>query len=142
VLVAELTADDPHREFSHLSAGCCDREIWARSAVLAAAVLVEVLGYVEGERAHAVRRARQAGRYERLEGAGGHRGCWAQGGCGFGRSMIGRKDVSLDALDPAARRRLLSRAADGLEPAALWLNEDGAPRDPHVAHCSPRPMSG
>lgn len=62
---------------------------------------------------------------------GWSRGCWAHGGCGL-RTMDGRPaDVSLDALDPAARRRLLVETADGLEPAGLWLNEDGLPRDPH-----------
>ena len=70
VLVAELPADDAHRGFStcRLAAATAKygrgRRYW-----LPRRVLVEVLGYVEGERAHAVRRARQAGRYERLEGA-------------------------------------------------------------------------
>jgi integrase len=132
VLVAELPADDPHREFStcRLAAATAKygrgRRYW-----LPRRVLVEVLGYVEGERAHAVRRARQAGRYERLEGARvvtrvlGARRLRL-------RTIDDRPaDVSLDALDPAARRRLLVETADGLEPAGLWLNEDGLPRDPH-----------
>jgi hypothetical protein len=42
--------------------------------------------------------------------------------------------VSPDALTPDARRRLLRETPDGLEPAALWLNEDGSARAPRGWH--------
>ena len=117
----------------HLSAGCCDREIWARSAVLGLPrrVLVEVLGYVEGERAHAVRRAGRPAVTSGSKVRGWSRRCWAHGGCGFGPWMVGRRMCRWTLWRPAARRRLLVETADGFEPAALWLNEDGVPRDPH-----------
>jgi integrase len=38
---------------------------------------------------------------------------------------------SVNAVSPSARRRLFTRTEQGLEPLAVWLNEDGLPRDPH-----------
>ncbi|MGI8677638.1 MAG: site-specific integrase [Jatrophihabitans sp.] len=43
-------------------------------------------------------------------------------------------EVSLDALGPQTRLLLLRRTPAGLEPAALWLNEDGLPRTAHGWH--------
>lgn len=40
-------------------------------------------------------------------------------------------EVPLDSLTPLERRRLLRETPQGLEPVALWLNDDGLPRDPH-----------
>lgn len=40
-------------------------------------------------------------------------------------------EVPLDSLTPRERRRLLRETPQGLEPVALWLNEDGLPRAPH-----------
>ena len=132
VLVAELPADDAHRGFSTCRlAAATAKYARGRRYWLPRRVLVEVLGYVEGERAHAVRRARQAGRYERLEGARVVTRVLGARRLGLRTMECRPADVSLDALDPAARRRLLVETADGLEPAGLWLNEDGVPRDPH-----------
>jgi integrase len=41
-------------------------------------------------------------------------------------------EMTLDDVDPETRRRLLLRTPEGLEPAQLWLNEDGAPRAKHA----------
>lgn len=46
-------------------------------------------------------------------------------GCGAVRSL------SLDGMDPQARQRLFREGEAGLEPLAVWLNEDGLPREPH-----------
>ena len=68
--------------------------------------------------------------------------CWAccptgGSGCGGGRAdrpagpadRDGRDSVvALNALTPKARARLLRETPQGLEPAMLWLNEDGTPR--------------
>ena len=39
--------------------------------------------------------------------------------------------VSLDVLDPQARMCLFREGEYGLEPLAVWLNEDGLPRASH-----------
>jgi integrase len=40
-------------------------------------------------------------------------------------------DIALDALGPRERRTLFKESPSGLEPLALWVNEDGLPRDFH-----------
>lgn len=94
-------------------------------------IVFDVAAYIEGERAQAVRRARAEGRYEQTEGRrvvqrvlGGRR---LQLSDDLGAVSV----VSWDALAPAARRRLFRRDDAGLNPLALWLNEDGMPREPH-----------
>ena len=42
-----------------------------------------------------------------------------------------QRKVSLNILDPARRRKLYRMTKQGLEPLALWLNEDGSPRPAH-----------
>jgi integrase len=94
-------------------------------------VLTDVLAYVEGERAASIRRAQAAGRYQQvserrilLRQLGGRRieVRDPQGGLG---------SVSLDVLSPSSRRQLFRETTSGLEPVAVWLNEDGMPRIPH-----------
>jgi site-specific recombinase XerD len=81
--------------------------------------LHEIAEYVEIERAVAVSRAQRAGRYRtaewkpvRLEGA---------------RVIDRGRSYPLARLDNEERMRLLVDAETGVEPAALWLNEDGVP---------------
>jgi integrase len=92
--------------------------------------LLGVLDYVEGARARAVRGAQRAGRYEKLptirRAVGVHRD----------RLIIqepdGRRtEPVLGAIGPWGRRRLFRTTTHGLEPLAVWLNEDGMPRTPH-----------
>jgi integrase len=89
-----------------------------------------VLGYVEGARARAVRQAQQAGRYEALRQRPLVVGVRDQ------QLVLQQPDgtrstVSLNVLAPNARRELFQQTRNGLEPLALWLNEDGLPRVPH-----------
>jgi site-specific recombinase XerD len=131
VLLCELPGDDPRRGFvtCRLADGCAKggdgHKYW-----MPRWALVGVLDYVEGARARAVRGAQRDGRYE-----------------GRGRVRLvlevqrdhllvqepdGRRTrPAINALGPAARRGLFSRTPRGLEPMALWLNEDGLPRNPH-----------
>src|SRR5260370_29561307 len=86
---------------------------------------------MEGARASAVRRAKRAGRYERATGV-----LIVEKVHAHGRVRVRDRDgavngVSLDALDPATRTRLFRRTDAGLEPVAVWLNEDGLPRNAH-----------
>ncbi|WP_406721913.1 site-specific integrase [Streptomyces althioticus] len=88
-----------------------------------------VLSYVEGARAAAVRRAQSAGRYERVAGARlvlaahGTKAVTLEGVRG------GTERKAWNDIGPRTRLRLLRRTAQGLEPLALWVNEDGLPRD-------------
>lgn len=133
VLDLELPPDDPGRGFSTCRlADACAKGGRGRLFWMPRSVLADVLAYIEGARAAAVRRAQIRGRYGRLAGVrvvervlGDRRlelRALATGELGV---------VSLDTLAPKARRRLFREGARGLEPVALWLNEDGLPRDPH-----------
>ncbi|WP_329160517.1 site-specific integrase [Streptomyces sp. NBC_01717] len=89
-------------------------------------VVQELVAYLEWDRADVVEAARAAGRYQRIR-----------------RPLViedpQRPEVvrrwtagsshrlRLRDLSPAARRRLMRETPDGLEPAMLWLNEDGLP---------------
>ncbi|MFG3467433.1 hypothetical protein ACGF5T_34350 [Streptomyces sp. NPDC047853] len=132
VLRLELPADDETRTYStcRLSAACAKggrgRRFWMPRSVLA-----DVLAYEEGERAAAVRRAQRAARYDHLAGL-----LLVERKTRNRRlEMRDRGDrrvaASLDSLDPGARRNLFRQAAAGLEPLAVWLNEDGMPREAH-----------
>ncbi|CAL9548480.1 Tyrosine recombinase XerC [Streptomyces sp. enrichment culture] len=132
VLLIELPPDDPGRSFHtcHLAEqtakGKTSRRYWMpRRALLPA------LNYCEGERASAVRRAQAAGRYERMAGARVLARALARRRIVLREADGSLTEVSLDSLRPAARRRILRETPEGLEPLALWLNEDGLPRDPH-----------
>ncbi len=97
-------------------------------------VLVALLSYIEIGRAAAVRRAQAAGRYERLGEVEVVGECSRTHVRLPGRGA-GRKSAWND-IGPARRRRLFTRTEYGLEPLALWLNEDGLPRDAHGWHHS------
>lgn len=132
LLLVELPPDDPSRGYytCHMAEQCAKGKT-ARTYWMPRKALLPVLDYCEGERATAVRRAQAAGRYERMAGVRL-----------LARMLSGRRarlvaqdgtvsEVSLDSLPPRERRRLLRETPQGLEPVALWLNEDGLPRDPH-----------
>ncbi len=131
VLVLELPDDDPARGYttSYL-ADACAKGGYGHKYWLPRPALLAVLDYVEGGRAKAVRRAQRDGRYERVPG---QRILLAQHGDRLRvREPDGRHtEPPLNAVGPPGRARLFRSTAAGLEPAALWLNEDGMPRQPH-----------
>lgn len=111
-----------------LSASCTKtsvgRPFWMRRRV---AQLVRY--YVDdGGRRTAITRAQAAGRYADA------RGRWLiknvhPGGMLNVVDDAGRtRDLSLDAIAPHIRMRLFTETDGGLEPAWLWLNQDGMPR--------------
>jgi integrase len=133
VLDLELPPDDPARGFyTCWLADECAKGRRGRSYWMPRSVLVGVLAYLEGARAAAVRRAQAVGRYDRLAGLR-----VIERVLGDGRLELRSTDsdelalVSVDTLGPRARRRLFRWGGRGLEPAAVWLNENGLPRDPH-----------
>lgn len=93
----------------------------ARSFYVPDAVARDLATYVEVDRLDAVLGARRAGRYERIENP------LIVEDPSDGTVRIGGRRVRVERLDPRARIRLLVRTPEGLEPAALWLGEDGVP---------------
>jgi len=134
VLDIELPEDDPSRSYrtctlaAETAKGGRSRRYWMpRSALL------DVLSYLEGERAAAVARAQSAGRYGRLPDVRTVTRVLKRRRVRY-VTAGGKEELSLDALTPAARRRLFRMTDQGLEPLAVWLNEDGMPRAPHGWH--------
>jgi len=106
--------------------GATAKNFSARWVYVPHSTVQEVIAYIEWDRAEAVEQARAAGRYQRIR-----------------RPLViadpSRPDVvhqltaggahrrRLQDLLPVERRRLLRETDDGLEPAMLWLNENGLP---------------
>jgi integrase len=97
--------------------------------------LSAVNAYIEGARARAVLQAQQTGLYERQAGLA------LVGDEKSRRGFVllpvdegAHEPRSWNLIRPAHRRVIFRRTPAGLEPLALWLNEDGLPRDPHGWH--------
>ncbi|MEU8967485.1 site-specific integrase, partial [Streptomyces sp. NPDC048491] len=94
------------------------------------AVLTGTSSYREGARARAVRQAQREGRYASVPGrrvviAAGRTSVTLEGG----RGVTVERPWNL--VPPPLRRKLFRETVHGLEPLALWLNEDGLPRAGH-----------
>ncbi|MEU8413816.1 hypothetical protein AB0C24_13580 [Amycolatopsis japonica] len=133
ILRLELPDDDPGRAYftcrlaSAAAKGGRGRRFW-----MPRTVLVDALAYEEGERAAAVRRAQRSGRYDALRGLSVVASVDRRGRVEMTRIDDGTRVVaSMDALEPGERQRMFRRTEAGLEPLALWLNEDGLPRAAH-----------
>ena len=93
----------------------------ARTVYLPVRVRRAVAQYVDIERALAVSRGRTDGRYDR-------RSHLVASNINDRAAVIDGRRVSLSLLRPDERLRLLVKSHDGqLEPAALWLTEQGQP---------------
>jgi site-specific recombinase XerD len=132
VVLPELPSYDRRRGFfTGELADACAKGGYGHRYWTPRAALRGVLAYVEGPRAAAVRRAQAAGRYERLNGkrfvlaTHGSQSVTVEGAGDHRARRMSWKDVG-----PLARLRLFRRTELGLEPVAVWLNEDGLPRDP------------
>jgi integrase len=134
VILPELPADDPARGYSRCRlADACAKGGRGHPYWMPRWALLGILSYCEGARAAAVRHAQRSGLYDGLPQL---------------RVVTGQRKDSLQILEPhglehevplnalgvTARRRLFRRTRRGLEPLAVWLNEDGMPRDPHGWH--------
>ena len=117
----------------HLAAACAkgsyERKYWMPRSVREA---LDQYVSAEGERSRAVARAQQSHRYDSLpdliqvEQVRTHTLRLRK------RGSAAPYNVPLNALTPRERRKLFMVTSVGLEPLALWLNEDGLPRDPHA----------
>ncbi|WP_251420707.1 site-specific integrase [Pseudarthrobacter sp. NCCP-2145] len=129
VLVNELRhpSDENNYVTLRLADACAKgghgRPYWAKREVLNS-----VWNYIETERASSIRRARASGVYERLSGM--RIICEVREDALLTLSEPGRPSslLVLNDLSPEERQSLFVRTAEGLEPLALWLNEDGLPR--------------
>ena len=119
-----------HGRYCHGSvAGAVTRSKRDRTFYASVDALGQVEAYVQSERAWAVRRAQQEGRYERLtevrlvtEVTRGRQAVvyWTGRDGTAGRQRLGRLTVQ-------ERRQLFLKGPDGPEPAWLWLSEQGLP---------------
>jgi site-specific recombinase XerD len=95
-----------------------------RRVYIPATVLREVWDYIRFDRAELIEGARRRGTYDRLPGKllvedPQHAAIAPHSGGGRRRRV--------ETLNPRQRRRLFVCGAEGLEPAALWLNRHGLP---------------
>lgn len=130
VALPELPSIGRRRRFytCHLSDECA-KGGYGHPYWIPQSVMKGVFSYVEGSRAAAVRRAQRAGRYERVQGM--RLVLETHGADAVTLQDAGERGEKWLWNDIGKETRLLlfRRTEQGLEPVALWLNEDGLPRD-------------
>lgn len=136
VLDVELPTQDAAGRFpkAWLAAACLKGGRAGREYRIPRSVLKGAAAYMdplEGSRAEAIERARRRGRYDRLPGLTLVTGYNRAGRSLYLLTETGRTAVPLDVLGPEERLRLFRRTEDGLEPLALWLGNDGLPKQAH-----------
>lgn len=94
----------------------------ARWVYIPSAILRELHAYIDLDRRTVIARAQAQGRYER---AG--QDYLILDDRHVTTSVLAAESAKLSQLMPEERRRLLVAGPNGLEPAALWLTEDGLP---------------
>ncbi|WAH98200.1 site-specific integrase [Arthrobacter sp. MMS18-M83] len=139
VLVLELDREVPNSQYASFRlADACAKGMHGHPYWLRGDVLEQVAAYRETERATAVRSARASGLYEVMSGRmvveEVRRGVLRVSTFRGGKSFLSA--VQVNDLTPRERLRLMVRTTDGLEPAMLWLNEDGSPRPKTAWHKS------
>ncbi|WP_409431000.1 tyrosine-type recombinase/integrase [Mycobacterium sp. SMC-16] len=134
VVLPELPTLEADRGFFTCQlADACAKGGYGHTYWMPRAALSEVRAYIEGARARAVRDAQCAGRYQQMAGicVVAETGRRRSVSLPDGDAMVER---NWNLIGPRVRRTLFRRTPSGLEPLALWLNEDGTPRDPHGWH--------
>ena len=130
ILTLDLRQPAAGRKYTtHDLADACAKGGRGHPYWLERSVLDEIAGYMETERAAAIRRAHESGLYDRIRNIRIVERVTPDGKIEITSSDSSfRRTVSLNALKPGQRARLFTHSADGLAPVALWLNEDGTPR--------------
>ncbi len=129
VVIPELLPYDRRRHYyaCHLSDACAKGDYghpyWTPQNAMKG-----VLSYVEGARAAAVRRAQRAGRYERVQGMRLVLAVHGTDSVTLESDRGGTEKWQWNDVGKETRLLLFRRTPQGLEPVALWLNEDGLPR--------------
>ena len=129
VLLDELPEDDPTRTYYTCRLpSICAKGGYGHPYWMPRTALTRVLSYVEGERALAVRRAQAASRYDQMPDRLVVLDEDRKGQLTMVDAFGVMRHMLPSSLTPGARLRLLRETDDGLEPAALWVNDDGLPR--------------
>ncbi|MCY0927901.1 hypothetical protein OTB20_17105 [Streptomyces sp. H27-H1] len=123
--IPELPIYDRKRAYYTLElAEACAKGGYGHKYWMPRSVLKGVLAYREGARSAAVRRAQVAGRYERVPGLRVVLATHGTDAVTLEGTRGGAKRMAWNDVGPRTRLRLFHRTPQGLEPVALWLNED------------------
>ncbi|MEO3749421.1 integrase [Streptomyces sp. B6B3] len=117
-----------------LARACTKGKRDGREYRVPAGVVSSLNGYldrVEGSRAEAIRRARRAGRYDRIPGMKIVTGLSPRARTLTILTDQGSTTRSMDSLEPEERLLLFRPTDDGLEPLAVWLGVNGLPMRAH-----------
>jgi integrase family protein with SAM-like domain len=136
ILDVELPAEEESGRFpkAWLAAACIKGGRGGRHYRIPRSVMKEIAAYldpVEGSRAEAIGRARRKGRYDKVPGMRIVTSCNRHSRMLHVLSSAGRTALSLDVITPEERLRLFRNTPDGLEPLAIWLGNDGMPKQAH-----------
>lgn len=124
-LELERLLDAPQMYTSHALAAACAKGGEARRWWLPRDARSGLLNYVQIDRTEAVERAQRAGRYARAPHV--VEAVSARGVATISSGAVTRK-APLGSIGPSERMELFVHGVDGIEPAMLWLNENGMPR--------------
>ena len=130
IMTMELPAADEHAWFYTLSlANRCAKGGYGHPFWIDRVALNFVRDYVDGDRASSVLSAQGAGTYDRLSDISIIVGTRYSGRKLLLRGATGMiVEKAVGDLSPAQRMKLFHETDAGLEPAMLWLHEDGRPR--------------
>jgi site-specific recombinase XerD len=130
VALPELPRYDPRRGYYTCQlADACAKGGYGHAYWTPRSAIKRAISYTEGARAAAVRRAQAAGRYERVNGLRLVRATHGTESVTVERLRGGTEKLLWNDIGPRTRLRFFRQTEQGLEPVALWLNEDGLPRD-------------
>ncbi|MFC9835580.1 integrase [Rhodococcus sp. NPDC127530] len=136
ILDVELPDEDALGRFpkAWLTAACIKGGKQGRTYRIPRSVVKAIAAYmdpVEGSRVEAIQRARRQGRYDQLSGLIMVTGCNRHSRTVTVMTSSGSTPVALDVLGPEERLRLFRATDAGLEPLAVWLGNDGMPKQAH-----------
>ncbi|TFC17148.1 tyrosine-type recombinase/integrase [Cryobacterium sp. MDB2-10] len=130
ILISELPKQADDRWFYTLAlANGCAKGRYGHTFWIERAAVNHIRNYVENDRRSSIARAQGHGAYEKIKEKMIVTGSRRNGRTLLIRQADGRvTERAVDDLTPALRMRLFVEGDNGLEPAMLWLNENGLPR--------------
>ncbi|MGY4543651.1 site-specific recombinase XerD [Arthrobacter sp. UYNi723] len=129
ICLIELPADGAAKAYATARlAGSCAKGGRSRRYWMGRESLDGMWNYVQTDRAAAIRRGVESGLYDSRAGRRIVQGITDRGLVRIVEPGGSTVHANLNDLSPADRSLLFIKGPDGLEPLALWLNEDGSPR--------------
>ncbi|HAG60974.1 MAG TPA: integrase, partial [Arthrobacter bacterium] len=126
ICLIELPADGAAKAYATARlAGSCAKGGRSRRYWMGREALDGMWNYVQTDRAAAIRRGVESGLYESRAGRRIVQGITDRDLVLIVEPGGSTVHANLNDLSPADRRLLFVEGPDGLEPLALWLNEDG-----------------